>query len=635
MDFKEIIRDRKFQRLLFSLALVIPFEILSFFSIHLPIWIELPLFLSIVVFIGKDVVIKGLKSLINLKFSSINLLMTIAVAGAFYLMELEEAAIIIILFSLGNYLEEYGYGKSQKALTHLIENQPKTALKKGSNKRVRTDKINIGDIIIIKSGEQIPLDGMVVDGRSFVDESVITGESIPKDKIKGNPVYAGTMNGSGYLEIHVTKRISDTTFSKILELTEKALETKSSSEQFIEKFTKFYTPLVVILFFLTIIIPVLIYNQPFHKWLERAIILLVVSCPCALVLSTPITVFSAIGNASRKGVLIKGGRYVEEIGKVKLMAFDKTRTLTTGELNVTDIIPFNGFTKKEILACVAGMESYSEHPIAKGILKKAKLEKVLMHKFKELEFLQGKGMKGNCTICFDKHHCIGNLKFVTQEHAIDKKVLREIERLEKQGKTIIITVSRNKVKGLIAVSDSVRGESSHLIESLKTIGIKPIILSGDSTASVKRVAQILNIKEYYAELLPQDKVKELSKLTTKYKYTSMVGDGVNDAPALASASVGIALGAAGSDTAIETADIVIMNDKLNLIEHLTKLGKKCVQKIKFNISFSIISKFLFLITAILGLSSLALAIFADVGVTVVVIINGLSLFNYGFNSNHT
>ena len=437
------------------------------------------------------------------------------------------------------------------------------------------------------------------------------------------------MNGNGYLEIRVTKRASDTTFSKILELTEKALEAKSSSEQFIEKFTKFYTPLVVTLFFLSIIVPVFVYHQPFNKWLERAIILLVVSCPCALVLSTPVTVFSAIGNASRKGVLIKGGRYVEEIGKVKLMAFDKTRTLTTGELNVTDIIPFNGFTKKEVLACVAGMESYSEHPIAKGILKKAKLDKVSLHSFKELEFLQGKGIKGNCTVCFDKHHCIGNLKFVAQEHSIDKKVLREIEKLEKQGKTIIISISHNKVKGLIAVSDSARDESPNLIKNLKAIGIKPIILSGDSEASVKRIAKILDIKEFHAGLLPQDKVNRLSKLTAEYKHTSMVGDGVNDAPALASASVGIALGAAGSDTAIETADIVIMNDKINLIEHLTKLGRKCVQKIKFNVSLSVISKALFLVTAIIGFSSLALAIFADVGVTTIVIVNGLSLFNYG------
>ena len=628
MNLSELIKDRKFQWLLFSLAIVVPFEILSLYSIHLPIWFELPLFLSIVVFVGRKVIINGLKSAIKLKFSSINLLMTIAVIGAFYLMELEEAAIIIILFSLGNYLEEYGYEKSQKALTQLVENQPKTALKKGSKKRIPIERIKVGNVIIIKPGEQIPLDGFVVSGRSFVDESVITGESIPKDKIKGNPVYAGTMNGSGYMEVRVTKKASETTFSKILKLTEKALEAKSTSEQFIEKFAKYYTPFVVILFLLTLFIPVFLFHQPFNKWLERAIILLVISCPCALVLSTPVTVFSAIGNASKKGALIKGGRYVEEIGKVKLMAFDKTRTLTKGELIVTEIIPFNGFTKKEVLACAAGMEYYSEHPIAKGILKKAKIENVELHKFDNLEFLQGKGVKGNCTICFDKHHCIGNLKFVTQEHSIDKKVLREIERLEQEGKTIIISVSHNKVKGLIAVSDSIKDESLNMIKNLKSMDINPIILSGDSTASVRRVAEILGIKEYYAELLPQEKVSKLSKLTEKYKHTSMVGDGVNDAPALASASVGIALGAAGSDTAIETADIVIMNDRLSLIDHLTKLGKKCIQKIKFNISLSIVSKGLFLFTAIIGISSLPIAIFADVGITVLVIINGLSLFNY-------
>ena len=629
MEISELIVDRKFRQILFSLAIITPFEALSLYSIHLPIWLELPLFLSIIIFIGRKVIMDGLKSLLKLRFSSINLLMTVAVIGAFYLMELEEATIIIILFSLGKYLEDYGYEKSQRALTMLIQNKPKTALKKGSNNRVPIEKIKVGSIIIIKSGEQIPLDGIVASGRSFVDESVITGESIPKDKIKGNPVYAGTINGSGYLEIRTTKKVSDTTYSKILELTEKALEAKSTSEQFIEKFARFYTPLVMMLFLAIILFPVFILNQPFDRWLERAIILLVVSCPCALVLSTPVTVFSAIGNASRKGVLIKGGKYVEEIGKVKLMAFDKTRTLTKGELAVTDVMPFNGFTKKEVLACAAGMEYYSEHPIAKGILKKAKLEKVALHKFNNLEFLQGKGVKGNCTICFDKHHCIGNLKFVMQEHLIGKRILRKIERLEKEGKTIITIVSHKKVKGLIAISDSVRDESWNLIKSLKLRGIKPIILSGDSEASVKRVAGILGIKEYYAGLLPQEKVRILLKLTKEYTHASMVGDGVNDAPALASASVGIALGVIGSDAAIETADIVIMNNKLSLIGHLTKLGKKCVQKIKFNVFLSIVSKSLFLVTAILGLSSFTIAIFADVGVTVAVVVNGLSLFNYG------
>ncbi|MBI3027730.1 cadmium-translocating P-type ATPase [Candidatus Woesearchaeota archaeon] len=628
MKFSELIKDKKFRYLLFSLILIIPFEILSLFSIHFPMWFEIPFFAVIIIAIGRNVLLKGLKSLAQLKFSSINLLMTTAIIGAFYLRELEEAAIIVILFSIGNYLENYGYEQSQKSLEELVKNQPKTALRKNAKKKVPIGEINVGEIIVVKPGDSIPLDGKVIKGRSFVDESAITGESIPADKIKDSTVYAGTLNGNGYLEIYVTKKASETTYSKILQLTEKALETKSRSEQFIEKFAKFYTPMVVTISFLLVIIPVFGFNQSFNRWFKSAITLLVISCPCALVLSTPVTVFSAIGNASRKGILIKGGKYVEEVGKLKVMAFDKTRTLTTGEIRVADIIPFNGFSKKEVLACVAGMESYSEHPIAKGILKKASKDNVTSHKFSNIEFLQGKGMKGECTVCFDKHHCIGNLKFVTQEHKVPKKVLNEIEKLEKEGKTIIISCDRNKVKGLIAVSDTIRQESPQLIKSLKSMGIKSIILSGDSEASVKNVAKELEIKEYKSGLLPQDKVDEIRKLTEKYKHVSMIGDGINDAPALASASVGIAMGAAGADSAIETADVVIMNDKLSLLEYLTKLGRKCAQKIRVNVSLSILSKSLFIIGAIFGFSNLAFAIFADVGVTVIVIFNGLSLFNY-------
>lgn len=626
--FMELFRNSEFKWLLIALLIVIPFEVMSLLKYHLSLWVEVPLFLAIILFFGRNVILDGLKSLVKLKFSSINLLMTIAIIGAIYLGEFEEAAIIVLLFSLGEKLEEYGFEKSKNSIAELISKQPKIALIKGKKEKQSVDSIKINDIIIVKQGEQIPLDGIIVSGKSFIDEAAITGEPLPKDKTLGDRVFAATINTNGYLEIKVTKIASETTYAKILEMTEKALENKSNSQQFIEKFAKYYTPAVLVGFVLMIIIPVIIFNQLFSVWFERALTLLVISCPCALVISTPVAIFSAMGNASKKGVLIKGGKYVEELGKIKIMAFDKTRTLTTGELEVTDIIPFNGFSEKEVIACVAGMESYSEHPLAKGVIKKANHESAKIHSFKNLEFAQGKGIRGDCMVCYDKHHCIGNLKFVMQEHKISKEVLQELSRLEQEGKTVIISCDHKKVKGLIALSDTIKQESKEVIATIKKLGITPIILSGDSRASVKYTAEQLEIDDYEAGLLPEGKVNKIAELATKYHNVAMVGDGVNDTPALAKSSVGIAMGAAGSDSAIETADIVILNDNIKVIEHIVRLGKKTTDKIKFNIALAISIKSIILVTAILGYTNLALAIFADVGVTVLVIANGLSLFNY-------
>lgn len=626
--YEELYQNKKFRYLLWAFLIVLPFEILSFFSIHLPKIIEIPLFITLILIFGRSVFKGGLQSLFHLRFSDMNLLMTIAIFGAMYLQEWEEAVIIVVLFALGNTLEDFGIERSQLALETLIDNTPKTAQVKGKQSKTPVKEIKIGETIIIKPGDQIPLDGKVIEGSSLIDESTITGEPLPKSKYVGDQVYAGTINGNGYLEVQVMKLAEDSTLSKIIELTYSSAEKKSHSQKFIEKFATYYTPLVISGAFLLIIIPVVFLGLSFIPWFTQALTLLIIACPCALVISTPITIFSAIGNATKKGVLIKGGRYIEELGKIRVLAFDKTRTLTKGEFIVSDIIQFNGFSEKEILACASGIESFSEHPLAKSVIKEAEKYGLDPHKFTNFEAVSGKGLKGDCLICTDKHHCLGNIKFITQEHAVEKNVIQQVELFERQGKTAVIMSDNKKVAGVIGITDEIRTESKETIQDLLKLNIEPIILTGDNHSSASFVAEKIGIKKFKASLLPEQKVAELSKLISKYTHVGMVGDGVNDAPSLATASVGIVMGAIGSDIAIENADIALMTNNLTLIPFLIELGKKSVQTIRINTAAAISVKFLFLMLAFLGRSNLAFAIFADVGVTILVVLNSLQLFQF-------
>ena len=627
---QELLKNIKFRWLLAAFIVVIPFLVLSYFSTHAPLWVELPIFLAIIVIVGRKVFLSAFKSLIRFKLSNINLLMTIAVVGAFFLRQYEEAAIIIILFALGDNLEEFGIKRSQTALKKLIDSTPKTAIVKGSEREIPIERIEIGEVIIIKPGDILPMDGIVSLGNSLVDESTITGEPLPRNKYLNDPVYAGTINGSGYLEVKVTKKSKDNTLSKIIDLTYKSAEKKITAQKFIEKFAKIYTPIVILAAILLVIIPVFLLKKPFDYWFTQALTLLIISCPCALVISTPVTIFSALGNATKRGALIKGGIFLEEMGKLKAIAFDKTRTLTKGEPIVSDIIPLNGFTESEVIACAAGLEMFSEHPIAKSIVKKAKEIGTEPHTFTDFQSVTGKGLEGECAVCVNKKHFLGNIKFINEKQNIvnDKFILERIDKLEKQGKTAIVMSDNKKVKGILAITDEIRKESKELVSSLLDLNVKPIILTGDNEASAKFVASNLGIETVKAELLPEDKVAELTKIMSQYRNVAMAGDGVNDAPALATASVGIAMGATGSDIAIENSDIALLNDNLNILPYLIKLGKKAVGIIRVNIVLAVSIKFLFLILATLGLSNLSLAIFADVGITILVIINGLRLYGY-------
>lgn len=623
--------DRKFLWLVASVAVVAVFEFLSLSGRQLPRFIAAPFFAAIILAVGWRTVWSGLKALAKLNFRSINLLMVIAMIGAFYLGEFEEAAVVIVLFSLGERLEAFGIASSKSALQALVERTPKTAFIKGNNGRsgeLPLEQIQVGDTLMVKPSDMIALDAEVVSGASSVDESTITGEPLPKDKHPGDLVFAGTLNMQGYLEARVTKTAKDTTLAKIIETTFAATKTKAETQKFIESFAKYYTPSIIVIATLLVAIPTLVFGAAFNPWFEQAITILVIACPCALVISTPISIYSAIGNASARGALIKGGKYIEAIGRIKAIAMDKTRTLTYGKPKVTDVIPFGDSTRQHLLACAAGIEKYSEHPLAQAIVDAAEFEKIEIHGVENFRAVLGKGAQADCVVCYDKHHCVGKLPFITEEHEVQDEVIQRVEALQLDGKTSIVVSSHGGVEGVIALTDEIKAESKAAVAELTRLGVETVMLTGDNRAPAEAVAKEVGIREVRAEMLPDHKADAIRDLLKKYGATAMAGDGVNDAPALALSSVGVAMGAAGSDTAIEAASIAVLNDRLELIPYLVRLGRKTIGTIKVNTTAAIATKMIFIVLAIAGISSLALAILADVGVTILVILNSLRLLKF-------
>jgi len=513
---KELLKERNFRFLLISLFFVAIFEILSILDIHFNKFIEFPLFVAISILIGHNTIRSGIKNLLLLNFRSINTLMFIAVCGAFYLGQYPEGAIVLILFTLGEKLERFGIEKSKSAIQSMIDNSPKTATLKSNGEKIPIGEINIGEIIIIKPGDKIPMDGKVTEGTSFVDESMITGEPIPIDKRKGENVFAGSINKQGYLEIEVTKKAEDSTLAKIIEVTFNATKEKADTQRFIEKFSSYYTPSVLILSVLIVAIPVLFLNGSFNEWLLMSLTLLVISCPCALVISTPISIYSAVGNASSKGILIKGGKYLEEIGNIKAIAMDKTRTITLGKPVVSDIIPLDGFTKEELIGCAAGFEIFSEHPIANSIVEKAKQENIDLHKVENFKSVLGKGVEGDCIVCTDTHHFLGSLEYVTGEISVKENIIKQVEELQAQGKTALILSSDKRVEGIITVTDEIKNESKDAINEIKSLGIVPVMMTGDNNNAAKFVGSIVGIEDVRSQLLPVEKSDEIKKLKEKH-----------------------------------------------------------------------------------------------------------------------
>ena len=620
--------EKKFLFLFFSSVFVTAFEIAAIVEIHLlPHQIAFPFFLVIILGIGRETVKKGFKALLKFDFASINLLMLVAVFGAYSLGHYEEAAIVIVLYTLGEYLEGYGIRTSRSAFRELMETRPKTAtLENGETKTIR--EIGIDEIIRIKPFDYIPLDGEIIKGSTWIDESAITGEPIPVTKKEHDSVYAGTYNKQGSILVRVTKLSRDSTLSKIVELTFRANHSKAETQAFIDKFSSYYTPFVMFTAIGLTAIPTLVFNQPFEKWFIESLTLLVIACPCALVISTPVALFAAIGSASKKGIIIKGGRHLENIGKLKVMAMDKTRTLTYGKPVVHEVVQFGNHTKEDLLACAAGIEIHSEHPVAQSIVDEAKKRNLTLHDSENFESFAGKGAKADCVVCYNKHHCIGNLEFITEDHKVKQEVIEVVERIHNNGKTAILISDQKDVKGVIAVEDKIKPESRDTVRELNDLGVEVVMISGDHHLPASNVARELGINNFMSELLPEDKANAIKELIAKKEFVGMAGDGINDAPAMAWSTVGISMGAAGSDTAIEVSSIAILNDHLSNIPWLIKLGRRSIRLIHANVFMAIFTKMFIMILAFFGMSNLVLAIFADVGVTILVIINSLRLLKH-------
>jgi Cd2+/Zn2+-exporting ATPase len=622
------IQDKKFILLLSAVTIVIILEILSIIGIHIPMPYGPFIFAAFIIGIGHAVLINGIKAIFKLKFSSINLLMTIAVVAAFYLGEYPEAAVVIVLYVLGERLEDIGLENSKSALDQLVNIAPKTAFVKSENKNVPVNKVAVGTIIQVKPGEMIPLDGKVVSGETTVDEAAITGEPIPKDKHPGDILFAGTLNKNGFVEMETTTLSIDTTFAKIIRLTFEAAASRSDTQKFIQRFSKFYTPTIIAMAVLVFAIPVFILHLDFDLWLKQAITLLVIACPCALVISTPVAIYAAIGNASAKGALVKGGKYIEAMAQVKAIALDKTRTITYGTPIVSDIFPLNGTSLEELLACTAGTEVFSEHPLAQAIVTASRAEGFEPHKAQGFKSIMGKGATARCLVCEDETVFVGKLEFIREYHKVTEEAEKIVEQLASEGKTSVVVSFGQGVAGIIGLTDAIKPDSITAIKQLQALNIELIMLTGDSEKAAHYVAKKVGIKKVFGGLLPENKSEKMSALLKEYGSVAMVGDGINDAPALALSTVGIAMGAAGSDTAIETANIALMNDKLSLIPFLIRLSKKTLFRIKINTIGAIAVKVIFIALAFLGYSNLVFAIAADVGVTLVVILLSLNLMKF-------
>jgi len=620
--------DKKFLWLLFCVAVAVTLEVLSLLNMHMPSGIEPFFFAVFILGIGYSVLWKGLKALSMLRFSSINLLMLIAVIGAFYLGEYEEAAVVIVLYVLGERLEDIGIASSKAALNALIEKTPKVVTVEGVEQPVPIDKVEVGTIIYVKPGNMIPLDGEIVEGNTLVDEAPITGEPLPKDKREGDTVFGSTLNRQGFIKVKTTKKLADTVFSRIIQITFEAQKNKSETQQFIEKFAKVYTPSVIVIAALLFVIPVFALGKDFNHWLNQAIAVLVIACPCALVISTPVAIYAAIGNASQKGAVIKGGKYVEALARMKVLCLDKTRTITYGKPVVTDIIPLNGTSREELLACTAGAELFSEHPLAQAIVDACKKEGLDPHAVENFESIMGKGAKADCLVCEDEQVLVGKLEYLQALRKVQEEAVEVVERLQKDGKTSVVVSFKDDVAGIFGITDEIKPDSLAAIDELNLMEVDTIMLTGDNAQTAKYVANEVGIRQVYGNMLPEEKAAKVKQLTETFKQVGMAGDGVNDAPAFALSSVGIAMGAAGSDTAIETAQVVLMNDKLSLLPFLIRLSRATLKRIKWNTVMAVSIKIIFLILAFAGMSNLALAITADVGVTLVVIVTSLRLMNF-------
>jgi len=563
----------------------------------------------------------GLRSLLRLNIS-INLLITIAAVGAYAIGHLEEGAAVVFLFNIAEKLEDYAADRARRSIEALMELKPEVATirSNGEEKVVPVGDVWPGEVFVVRPGDRIPLDGVVVEGTSEVNQATITGESAPAVKDLGDDVYAGTINIDGFLAVKVTKVMEETVLARILRLVEEAEESRSPTEAFVDRFARYYTPAVIVLAVLVAVIPPLFFQQSFQYWLYRALVMLVVACPCALAISTPVAMISAITSAGRNGVLVKGSTFIEQMSATKAIAFDKTGTLTMGELGVTDVIS-PVLSERELLRRAVALEAKAEHPIAKAIMEKAAEEGVDIVETTDFKAYVGRGVEA----CIDeKTCCIGNMRLF-EELGIEP-LDGLVERLEAEGKTVVLISEDDCAVGAIALMDKVREGAAESIRALKAVGIRVEMLTGDNETTARAIAERLGLDGYKAHLLPEEKVRAVEELKAEYGITAMVGDGVNDAPALAAADIGIAMGAIGSDVALETADIALMEDDLSRINYLVRLSRATMGRIRENIVASIVVKLMVAALAFPGWVTLWMAVaIGDMGLSIAVILNSLRL----------
>ncbi len=599
-----------------------------------PQYFKLGLFLISYIVIGGDILLKAIKNIFRLQFFDENFLLSIATIGAFAIGEYPEAVAVMLFFKVGELFQDLALDKSRDSIKSLLEIKPDYANieREGHIEKVNPEDVEIGDIIVVKPGERVPLDGVIIDGNAVVDTSALTGESLPRELNKGDEILSGMVNQTGLIKIKVTKKFYDSTISKILDLVQNAETKKAPTEKFITKFARYYTPLVVAAAVLMAVIPVILYKinlyqihtghkETFSEWIYKALIFLVISCPCALVISIPLGFFGGIGSASKSGILVKGANHLEALNNLTTVVWDKTGTLTKGVFKVVDVITTNNYSKEEILKFSAIAESRSNHPIALSILD-AYNKKVNIYEISEYQELAGLGIKAK----IEEHIVmVGNDKLLHKENV-------KHNTCNVNG-TVVHVVIDKKYAGYILIADEIKEDAKLAIENLKKLKIKKqIMLTGDSKEVAEKVAKELNIDEFYAELLPYEKVEIVENLIKKKETPKeilcFVGDGINDAPVLKRADLGIAMGGLGSDMAIESADIVIMNDEPSKLPIAIKIAKRTKTIVWENIIFALGVKGFFLISSSLGFATMWEAVFADVGVALLAILNATRILRW-------
>jgi Cd2+/Zn2+-exporting ATPase len=558
-----------------------------------------------------------------------NLLMTIAVLGAILIAEWFEAATVSFLFSLSLVLEAWSIGRARSAIRALFTLTPPRARylcpHDGDIMEKPVEDVPLGATVLVRPGERIPLDGRITKGSASINQAPITGESAPVEKHEGDEILAGTIDEDGAIEFRVTRPASDTTIARIIRMVEEAQSRRAPSEQWVEKFARYYTPTMILLAIAIAVVPPLLFGGDRARWFYDALVILVIACPCALVISTPVSVVAALATAARAGVLIKGGAFLEEAGRIKAVALDKTGTVTHGRPEVQKIIPLNGHTEEELLDRAAALEAHSRHPLARAIIRRAEERGHIRTPAADYREFRGRGAQGTIG---GRTFWIGSHRLLHEKRVENDDLHRRIDALEDAGHSVVVVGNDDHVCGFISVADGLRDNADSIVADLKRAGVeKVIILTGDNRGTARAISVKIGADEFHAELLPEDKLKIIEEVKDRHGSVAMVGDGINDAPALAAASLGIAMGAAGTDVAMETADVALMSDDLSRLPWLIRHGRRTLGVIRQNIAFALGIKLLFMGLAMANIATLWMAIAADMGASLLVIMNALRLLN--------